>query len=100
MTMSTVKADDLHATDMESDPAYREAYEALEGEFSMINALIEARTRAKLTQAEVASRMGTTESAISRLESGRVKPSTRTLERYAQATGHKLQIRLEPALTR
>jgi transcriptional regulator with XRE-family HTH domain len=44
--------------------------------------------------------MGTTESAISRLESGRVKPSTRTLERYAQATGHKLQIRLEPALTR
>lgn len=100
MTMSTVKADHLHATDMESDPAYREAYEALEGEFSMINALIEARTRAKLTQAEVASRMGTTESAISRLESGRVKPSTRTLERYAQATGHKLQIRLEPAPTR
>ena len=100
MTMSAVKADALHAKDMANDPAYREAYEALEGEFSMINALIEARTRAKLTQAEVASRMGTTESAISRLESGRVKPSTRTLERYAQATGHKLQIRLEPALTR
>lgn len=100
MTMNTVKADDLHAENMANDPAYREAYEALEGEFSMINALIEARTRAKLTQAEVASRMGTTESAISRLESGRVKPSTRTLERYAQATGHRLQIRLEPALTR
>jgi DNA-binding XRE family transcriptional regulator len=100
MTMNTVKADDLHAQNMTNDPAYRDAYEALEGEFSMINALIEARTRAKLTQAEVASRMGTTESAISRLESGRVKPSTRTLERYAQATGHKLQIRLEPAVTR
>jgi DNA-binding XRE family transcriptional regulator len=98
--MNTVKADDLHAENMAHDQGYREAYEALEGEFSMINALIEARTRAKLTQAEVASRMGTTESAISRLESGRVKPSTRTLERYAQATGHKLQIRLEPALTR
>ena len=100
MTINTVKADDLHASDMAHDPAYREAYEALEGEFSMINALIEARTRAKLTQAEVASRMGTTESAVSRLESGRVKPSTRTLERYAQATGHRLHISLEPTPTR
>lgn len=97
---SHIKAGDLHAASMAHDPAYREAYEALEGEFSMIDALIEARTRAQLTQAEIASRMGTTESAISRLESGRVKPSTRTLERYAQATGHKLHIRLEPALIR
>ena len=100
MTINTVKADDLHASDMAHDPAYRDAYEALEGEFSMINALIEARTRAKLTQAEVASRMGTTESTVSRLESGRVKPSTRTLERYAQATGHRLHISLEPTPTR
>jgi transcriptional regulator with XRE-family HTH domain len=41
--------------------------------------------------------MGTTESAVSRLESGRAKPSTRTLERYAVATGHRLRISLEPA---
>lgn len=100
MTTNTIKADDLHAENMANDPAYREAYEQLESEFSMIHALLEARTRANLTQAEVASRMGTTESAISRLESGRVKPSTRTLERYAQATGHRLQIRLEPTLAR
>ena len=67
------------------------------GEFALVDALIKARTHAHLSQAEVASRMGTTESAVSRLESGRVKPSTRTLERYAQATGHRLRISLEPA---
>ena len=94
--MSTIKAEDIHARRMVQDPAYRQAYEALEGEFTMIDALIRARTRAHLSQAELASRMGTTESAISRLESGRVKPSTRTLERYAEATGHKLRISLEP----
>ncbi len=95
--MKTEKAKDLHAGDMAADPAYREAYEALEGEFALVSALIKARTRAHMSQAEVAERMGTTESAISRLESGRSKPSTRTLERYASATGHKLRIELEPA---
>ncbi len=87
---------DIHAADMANDPAYREAYEALGPEFALVTALVAARSRAKLTQAELASRMGTTESAISRLESGRAKPSTRTLERYADATGHRLSIRLEP----
>lgn len=94
--MKTIKAGDLHKTRMAENPAYRKAYDALEEEFALVSALIAARTHAKLSQAEVATRMGTTESAISRLESGRTKPSTRTLERYAQATGHKLMIRLEP----
>lgn len=92
----TIKAAELHDADL-ADPAYRDAYAALDDEFSLIRALIEARTRAALTQAEVAARMGTTESTISRLESGRVKPSTRTLERYARATGHRLKVSLEPA---
>ena len=95
--MKTIKAEDIHAKHMAEDAAYREAYDALEGEFALVTELIQARTRAHLSQAEVASRMGTTESAVSRLESGRVKPSTRTLERYAQATGHRLHISLEPA---
>jgi ribosome-binding protein aMBF1 (putative translation factor) len=94
--VKTIKHRDVHAADMANDPAYREAYEALDEEFALVSSLIRARTRAKLSQAEVASRMGTTESAVSRLESGRVKPSTRTLERYARATGHKLLIKLEP----
>ena len=94
--MKTIKVAELHARRMKDDPAYRKAYDTLDGEFALVNALIEARSRARLSQAEVASRMGTTESAVSRLESGRVKPSTRTLERYAEATGHKLRITLEP----
>jgi DNA-binding transcriptional regulator YiaG len=94
--MKTIKAKDIHARDMAADPAYRDAYEALEGEFALIGALIRARTHARLSQAEVAERMGTTESAVSRLESGRSKPSTRTLERYAKATGHSLYISLRP----
>jgi len=96
MKTKTIKADDLHKADMENDAIYQKAFEDMEGEFSMISTLIEARSRAKLSQAEVASLMGTTKSAVSRLESGRIKPSTRTLERYAQATGHKLRITLEP----
>ena len=82
--MKTVSAKALHASRMAENPAYREAYAVLEGEFSLVNALIAARTHACLSQAELASRMGTTESVVSRLESGRVKPSTRTLERYAR----------------
>ena len=97
MRSKTVKARDIHARHMKRNPAYRKAYDALGSEFALVDALIQARTRARLSQAEVASRMGTTESAVSRLESGRVKPSTRTLERYAQATGHRLRISLEPA---
>lgn len=95
--MKTIKAQAIHASEMAADPAYREAYDELDGEFALVNALIKARARSHLSQAEVAIRMGTTESVISRLESGRVKPSTRTLERYAKATGHRLHISLEPA---
>jgi DNA-binding transcriptional regulator YiaG len=95
--MKTINAKDIHAKEMAEDAAYRAAYDGLEAEFSLVTALIQARNHAKLSQAEVAVLMGTTESAISRLESGRAKPSTRTLERYAQATGHRLHISLEPA---
>jgi len=93
----TIKAKTLHARDMANDADYRAEYNALEDEFTLVSALIQARTRAQLSQSQVASLMGTTESAVSRLESGRVKPSTRTLERYARATGHTLHISLEPA---
>ncbi len=94
--MKSLNAKDPHAKDMAESAGYREAYEALDEEFALIDSLIRARTSARLSQAEVASRMGTTESVISRLESGRAKPSTRTLERYAEATGHKLRISFEP----
>lgn len=78
------------------NPNFVKEYEALEEEFSLASALIEARARANLTQEEVAQRMGTTQTAVARLEGARSMPSTRTLERYAKATGHRLRIALVP----
>jgi len=89
--------DDLHKKWLKDRPGYVKAYAELEGEFQLASQMIGARARAGLTQEQLASRMKTTRTVISWLESGRMKPSTRTLERYARATGHKLKIILEPA---
>ena len=78
------------------DPGVRKEYEALEEEFALIAAVAKARLRAGFSQAQLAKRMKTTQSAIARLESGRGRPSTRTLERFAKATGHRLKISFEP----
>jgi ribosome-binding protein aMBF1 (putative translation factor) len=74
------------------DPLFVAEYDALEEEFALAGALIEARGKADLTQEEVAQKMGTTQAVIARLESGRVMPSTRTLKRFAEATGTRLRI--------
>lgn len=78
------------------DPQYRAEYEALEEEFSIAAALIKARSDAGLTQEELAKRMNTTQSVIARMEGGRVKPSSRTLQRFARATGMRMKITFEP----
>ena len=88
--------DALHAKWL-ADPEYRAAYDALEDEFALARVLIEARSRAGLTQEQVARRMNTTQTVVARLESGRAKPSTRTLERFAEATGARLRISFEAA---
>ncbi|MCJ9749806.1 helix-turn-helix domain-containing protein [Neorhizobium sp. BETTINA12A] len=74
------------------DPEFVAAYDALEEEFALAEALIKARAQASMTQEDVAKAMGTTQAAIARLESGRSMPSTRTLQRFADATGTKLRI--------
>ncbi|HEV2563366.1 MAG TPA: helix-turn-helix transcriptional regulator [Rhizomicrobium sp.] len=89
------KVSDLHKKWMK-EPKYRRAYEALEQEFAFASAMVKARARAGLTQGELAKRMGTTQPVVARLESGRVRPSTRTLERYAHATGSRLKVSFEP----
>jgi ribosome-binding protein aMBF1 (putative translation factor) len=81
-----------------NDPEYEKAYHALEDEFSLAAAMIKARAPAGLTQQQLAERMHTTQAVIARLESDRVKPSTRTLERLAAATGLRLRISFEPDL--
>ncbi|MDE2058520.1 MAG: helix-turn-helix transcriptional regulator [candidate division NC10 bacterium] len=60
------------------------------------SAVIKARNRAGLTQQQLARRMGTTQPVVARLESGRTRPSMRTLERLAEATRSRLLIRFEP----
>jgi transcriptional regulator with XRE-family HTH domain len=74
----------------------RAAYEELEDEFSFLTQILTARASAGLTQAQVAQRIGTTQSAVARLESGAHKhsPSIATLQRYARALGYRLDVRL------
>lgn len=76
---------------------FSEAYDELELEYRVANQLLKARARAGLTQDAVAEIMGTTKSAISRLEAaGKHAPSLSTLQRYAQAVGCKLEVKLVP----
>ena len=84
-------------TRMLSDPEVREAYEEMAAEFDLARELIAARAHAGLTQAQLAARMGTTQSAIARLESGGRLPSMKTLIRYAEATGTRPVMKLVAA---
>lgn len=84
------------AREWHKDAAYRRAHDKLAPEFELAKTLIDARLRADLSQAEIAEKMGTTQPAIARLESGRQVPSTKTLRRYADATGSRLRIELIP----
>ena len=78
-------------------PGYAKAYAGLETEFALAREMIEARVRAGLTQDELATLMETSRTVIVRLESGRTLPSTRTLRRFADATGSRLAISFLPA---
>ena len=78
--MKRTGVDDLHKAWMKN-PKYRREYEALEEEFSLTAAMIEARSRAGLTQAQVAQLMSATQAAVARLEGGGSKPSTSTLQK-------------------
>lgn len=93
------KARDLHKKWMKNKE-YRKQYEALEPEFTLARAVIQARALADLTQEQLAQRMETTQSVIARLESGRTRPSTQTLQRLAAATGTRLKISFEPETVR
>ena len=80
-----------------TDSATRAAYDAQAEEFALARELIAARTQAGLTQADVAERMGTTQSTVARLEGGKAAPSLRSLQRYAQAVGCRAVVHLEHA---
>lgn len=75
------------------DPALRAEYDKLQPEFAMIQAVIDARVKKGVTQKELAQRIGTKQSVISRLESGRANPSVAFLKKLAQALNSHLEIR-------
>jgi ribosome-binding protein aMBF1 (putative translation factor) len=80
-----------------ANPKVKAEYDALAPEFEIAAELLKARLRAGLSQAELATRMRTSQSTIARLESGQTLPSTKTLLRYAEATGSKFHVRLSAA---
>lgn len=93
------KVNDLHQKWMKNKE-YKTAHEELAPEFALARTVISARVIAGLTQEQLAQRMATTQSVIARLESGRTRPSTQTLERLATATGTRLKISFEAEGTR
>ena len=85
MTRKFIPAEEAFA-EWKKEPRYVAAYEGLKEEFALASAMIKARGEAHMTQEEVAEAMGTTQAVVARLESGKVLPSTRTLQRFAKAT--------------
>ncbi len=76
---------------------FQAAYDALAVEYAIASQMVAARSRAGLTQEAVASRMGTSKSTVSRLESaGKHAPSLSSMKRYAAAVGCKIEIKLIP----
>ena len=90
-TLKTLKREMLN------DAKTRAAYDTLADEYAIARELIAARARSGLSQSEVAQRMGTTQSVVARLESGKRPPSMRTVERFAQAVGGHVVFRIEAA---
>ena len=76
---------------------FSKAYNDLEEEYALVRAMLSARSNSGFTQEAVAELMGTTKSAVSRLESaGKHSPSLTTLKKYAQAVGCDLEIKFIP----
>lgn len=79
------------------DADLKKEYDALEPEFSIIQAIIDMRKKSGMTQKELAQKTGITQADISRLESGNANPSIKTLQRLAAGMGMKLKLEFLPA---
>jgi len=80
------------------NPEFKTEWDALEPEFTIIQAMIDARKNVGLTQKELSERAGISQGDISRLENGNGNPSLRTLKRLASAMDMKLKIEFEPVV--
>ena len=86
---------DIYLKKALKNPKFKAEYDKLEPEFAPIEAILEARVRKGMTQAQLASKIGTKQSAIARLESGNANPSVGFLQKLAEALGKKLVVRFE-----
>lgn len=78
------------------DPEFKKAWDDLDPEFELLGSMIKARERKKITQAELAERLGTKQAAISRLERGGFNKATvETLKKIADALDSRLIIKLQ-----
>lgn len=96
-TQKEKKTKTLRGLDLLADPKVKTAYDAMTPAFALARTIIKARAAAGLTQAELAERMGTSQSYIARLESGRTMPTMRTFLRIAAATKTRPRLLLEVA---
>lgn len=85
-------------TEALSDPEVRAEYDALEDDYQLKRRMIAMRKAAGLTQEELAEKLGTKKSSISRLESINAENSPRlaTLEDYARVLGYAMKVEFEP----
>lgn len=85
--------EEMHARSLQN-PEFRKAWEESRPAFELKCALIDARIKGEVTQAEIAKRAGTTQSAIARFESGRTQPTLAFMQRLSEALGKRLEIKL------
>jgi len=76
------------------DPAFKKAYDALEPEYAIIRAILKKRIESKMSQKDLAKKLGTKQSAISRLESGTYNPTLSFLKKLSTALGSKLEVKI------
>jgi ribosome-binding protein aMBF1 (putative translation factor) len=84
---------DIFLKESLKDPLIKAEFDRQQPEFAVIQAIIDARVKKSLTQKQLAEKMGTTQSAISRLEKGNVSPTVDFLKKLAEATDSRLDIR-------
>ncbi len=81
------------------DPEFKQEWDALEPEFQVIRAMIDARHQKQITQKELAEITGIAQADISRMENGNANPSLQTLKRLAAGLGMALKVEFIPVST-
>lgn len=85
-----------HLAKSMKDPEFKEGYDDLEANYTLIETLIRARNEEGITQAELAKRTGIAQSELSKIETGEANPSLKRINRIAKGLGRKVQITFAP----